>query len=148
MSPDFDPLRDAIFPTRGRENGLFNEKPSTKAIFPFSRGKNRISQGVENRGSLISVPLALRVNASRQKLTPHCLATIFDSRFPSPKLSLKLPPKLPLPHKTGHFFCFRIAPAVRAIMRQLRGNNCLAAIFASRHVDASLGPLGSKTRGK
>ena len=32
-----------------------------KAVFPFSRGKNRISQGVENRGSLISVPLALRV---------------------------------------------------------------------------------------
>ena len=29
-------------------------------VFPFSRGKNRISQGVENRGSLISVPLALR----------------------------------------------------------------------------------------
>ena len=28
----------------------------TKAVFPFSRGKNRISQGVENRGSLISVP--------------------------------------------------------------------------------------------
>ena len=26
-----------------------------KAVFPFSRGKSRISQGVENRGSLISV---------------------------------------------------------------------------------------------
>ena len=26
---------------------------------PFSRGKNRILRGVENRGSLISVPLAL-----------------------------------------------------------------------------------------
>ena len=34
---------------------------SKKAVLPFSRGKNRISQGVENRGSLISVPLALRV---------------------------------------------------------------------------------------
>ena len=31
------------------------------ALFPFSRGENRISQRVENRGSLISVPLALRV---------------------------------------------------------------------------------------
>ena len=38
----------------------FQRKPSTKAVFPFSRGKNRISQGVENRGSLTSVPLALR----------------------------------------------------------------------------------------
>ena len=36
--------------------GFFLEK----AVFPFLRGKNRISQGVENRGSLISVPLALR----------------------------------------------------------------------------------------
>ena len=54
------PLRDAIFHTRDRENDLFKEKPSKRAIFPFSRGKNRTSQGVENRGSLISVPLALR----------------------------------------------------------------------------------------
>ena len=31
------------------------------AIFPVSRGKNRISQGVEDWGSLISVPQAHRV---------------------------------------------------------------------------------------
>ena len=49
MSPDFLPLRDAIFPTRERENR-----------FPFLTWENRISQWVENRGSLISVPLALR----------------------------------------------------------------------------------------
>ena len=55
------PLRDAIFPTRERENGLCRGFFFQKAIFPFSRGKNRISQGGENRGSLISVPLALRV---------------------------------------------------------------------------------------
>ena len=66
MSPDFLPLRDAIVPTRERENGLVKEKPSTKAVFPFSRGKNRISQGVENRGSLISLPLALRVFAYKK----------------------------------------------------------------------------------
>ena len=54
-------MRDAIFPTRERENGLCRGFFSEKAVFPFSRGKNRISQGVENRGSLISVPLALRV---------------------------------------------------------------------------------------
>ena len=57
--------------------GIFKEKPSKMAIFPrvgkitrdfshaiqgifFSR-KNRMSQGVKSRGSLISVPLALRV---------------------------------------------------------------------------------------
>ena len=59
--PIFYPLRDAIFPTRERENGLCRGFFFEKAVFPFSRGKNRISQGVENRGSLISVPLALRV---------------------------------------------------------------------------------------
>ena len=42
-----------------------------------------------------------------------------------------MPPKLPLPHKR-----------VRVIARQLSGKNCLAAIFASRHQDASPGPLG------
>ena len=36
--------------------GFFFEKPFS----PFSRGKNRISQRVENRGSLIGVPVALR----------------------------------------------------------------------------------------
>ena len=55
------PLRDAIFPTRERGNGLCRGIFFEKAVFPFSCGKNRISQGVENRGSLISVPLALRV---------------------------------------------------------------------------------------
>ena len=46
-----------------REKGktAFVEGFSLKRPFvPFSRGENRISQGVENRGSLISVPLALR----------------------------------------------------------------------------------------
>ena len=32
---------------------------------------------------------------------PNCLAAIFDSQLPSPKQSLKMPPKLPLPHKRG-----------------------------------------------
>ena len=35
------------------------------------------------------------------------------------------------------FPCFKIAPVVREIARQLSGKNCLAAIFASRHQDAS-----------
>ena len=46
---------------RERENGLCRGFFFEKAAFPFSRGKNRLSQRVENRGSLISVPLALRV---------------------------------------------------------------------------------------
>ena len=38
------------------EKGHYQGIRFKKAVFPFSRGKNRISQGVENRGSLISVP--------------------------------------------------------------------------------------------
>ena len=55
------PCEMRFFPCEKGKTAFFKENPSTKAVFPFSRGKNRISQGVENRGSLISVPLALRV---------------------------------------------------------------------------------------
>ena len=58
------PCEMRCLPREKGENGLFKEKPSTKAISPFARGKNRISQGVENRGSLISAPLALREGLS------------------------------------------------------------------------------------
>ena len=77
--------------------------------------------------------LARHLDASRQKLTPHCLAAIFDSQLPLPKLSLKMPPKLPLPHNRGHFFLFQNCPRgegnCAAIERQKlsRGNFCLAA---------------------
>ena len=73
------------------------------------------------------------LDASRQKLTPHCLAAIFDSQLPSPKLSLKMPPELPLPHNRGHLFLFQNCPRgegnCAAIERQKlsRGNFCLAA---------------------
>ena len=83
------------------------------------------------------------LDVSRQKLTPHCLATIFDSQLPSPKLSPKMPPKLSLAHKRGHFVLFQNIPAVRVIARQLRDKNCLAAIFVPRHQDVSSGPLGT-----
>ena len=48
------PCEMRFFP---REEGFSLKKA---VFFPFSRGKNRISQGVENLWSLISVPLALR----------------------------------------------------------------------------------------
>ena len=96
---------------------------------------------------LLSMPLnpegpARHLDASRQKLTPHCLAAIFDSQLPSPKLSLKMPPKLPLPHKRGHFFLFQNCPRGEGNCTAIERQNCLAAIFASRHQDASPGPLG------
>ena len=42
-----------------------------RPFIPFSRGKNRISQGVENQGSLISVPLALRVGNRLENPNPQ-----------------------------------------------------------------------------
>ena len=76
---------------------------------------------------------ARHLDASRQKMTPHCLAAILDSQLPSPKLSLKMLPKLPLPHNRGHFFLLQNCPRgegnCAAIERQKlsRGNFCLAA---------------------
>ena len=45
-----------FFPREKGKTAFVEGFSLTKAVFPFSRGKNRISQGVENRGSLISVP--------------------------------------------------------------------------------------------
>ena len=88
-----------------------------------------LSQGLQ----VFPEGLARHLDASRQKLTPHCLAAIFDSQLPSPKLSLKMPPKLPLPHNRGQFLLFQNCPRgegnCAAIERQKlsRGNFCLAA---------------------
>ena len=60
--PDLLPPATYDFSHAIQGEGHCQEKPIAKeAIFPLSRGRNRMPQGVENRGSLISVPLALRV---------------------------------------------------------------------------------------
>ena len=61
QNPRFSTPCEMQFFPREKGKTAFSRKPPTRAISPFSRGKNRISQGLENRGSLISVPLALRV---------------------------------------------------------------------------------------
>ena len=66
------PLRHAIFFHAIQGKGHFQGKnPSKKAIFPLSRERNRMSQGVENRGSLMSVPWALR-DASQPHAKSPC----------------------------------------------------------------------------
>ena len=55
--PDFYPLRHAIFPSWHRENHLFKANPLKIANFPCVTWEDRMSQGVENRGSVISVPV-------------------------------------------------------------------------------------------
>ena len=73
---------------------------------------------------------ARHLDVPGQKLSPHCLETIFDSQLPSPKSSPKMPPKLSLPHRRGHFFLFQNYHCgegnCEAIERQKlsRGNFC------------------------
>ena len=73
---------------------------------------------------------ARHLDVPGQKLSPHCLETIFDSQLPSPKSSPKMPPKLSLTHRRGHFFLFQNYPCgegnCEAIERQKlsRGNFC------------------------
>ena len=57
-----------FFPREKGKTGFVEGFSLKKAVSPFSRGQNRISKGVENRGSLVSVPLALRVCALRPVL--------------------------------------------------------------------------------
>ena len=61
MSPDSLTPATCDFPSQYRDNGVFEGIRFKMAIFPVSRGKNRMLQGVENRGSLITVPLVLDV---------------------------------------------------------------------------------------
>ena len=80
MSPDFLPPASCDFSHASKGKWplsrafflcLFQEKPSFSLKRPFSLSlawENRSSRGVENRGSLISVPLALRETCQRLSL--------------------------------------------------------------------------------
>ena len=67
-----------FFPREKGKTAFVEGFSLTKAVFPFSGGKNRISQGVENRGSLISVPLALRVIAGLGTNAPILIFLLFS----------------------------------------------------------------------
>ena len=70
---------------------------------------------------------------SRQSLTHNC---------PRPNCLLKCLPNCLSPTRDGFLSSFKINPAVRVIVRQVRDKNRLAAIFAPRHQSVSSGPLG------
>ena len=59
------PPRDAISPTRERGKTAFVEGFSLKRPFSLLAWEKTYLAGVEDRGSLISVPLALRVRGGR-----------------------------------------------------------------------------------
>ena len=62
--------------------------------------------------------------------------------YPHPNCLLKCLPNCLFHAREGTFSPPKITPAERAIARQLRDSNCLAAIFVPRHQDVSSGPLG------
>ena len=78
--PQFLPLATCKFPTRHMENGHFLQALSFRmTVIPVLHANNRVSQGLnENRGSLISVPLALREMNS--VLISATTATPFNTR--------------------------------------------------------------------
>ena len=145
----FGPLlvRYVFHPLRGQCSFFLVQKSTTKQTRSSFGGVQKFS-GERVLWYVFLPPYVLHppkhspIDVSRQKLTPHCLATIFDAQLPSPKLSPKIPSKLSLAHKRGPFSSFKITPAVRVTTRQLRDKNCLAAIFAPRHQGVSFGPLG------
>ena len=79
----------------------------------------------------------------------NCLPTVSraESRqfltrnYPRPNCLLKCLPNCLSPTREGYLSSFKINPAVRVIERQVRGKNCLAAIFGPRHQSVSSGPL-------
>ena len=77
-----------------------------------------------------------------KNLLPTASRQFLTRNYPHPKCLLKCLPTCLSPTREGFFSSFKV-PAVRVIARQLSGKNCLAAIFASRHQDASPGPLGT-----
>ena len=84
--------------------------------------------------SFISVGIFSAIWIPDGPARPHYLADIFDSQLHSPKLSLKMPPKAPLPHKRGLVFLFQNCPrregncAAIERLKSSRGNSCLVAL--------------------
>ena len=79
----------------------------------------------------------------------NCLPTVsrqfLTRNYPRPNCLPKCLPNCLSPTREGFLSSFKINPAVRVIARQVRGKNCLAAIFAPRHQSVSSGPLGTGT---
>ena len=115
-----------------RKQGLEGQGSGTESAMLHRESGD--SESCDSQGFPNPEGPARHLDASRQKLTPHCLAAIFDSQLPSPEVSLKMPPKLPLPHKRGLSCLFQNYPRgegnCAAVERQKlsRGSFCLAAL--------------------
>ena len=104
----------------------------------------------QNEQGSLTLLFFLAQGALRDILMPrgkNCLPTVsrqfLTLNYPRPNCLGKCLPNCLSPTLEDIFSSFKIAPVVRVTARQLSGKNCLAAIFASRHQDASPGPLGA-----
>ena len=99
-------------------------------IVPEKKGET--SHSALLQGSCSETQRALRDRLmSRGK---NCLPTVsrqfLTRNYPRPNCLLKCLPNCLSPTREGFLSSFKINPAVRVIARQVRGKNCLAAIFA------------------
>ena len=83
-----------------------------------------------------------RLMSRGKNYLPTVSRQFLTRNYPRPNRLLNCLPNCLSPTREGFLSSFKINPAVRAIARQVRDENCLAAIFAPRHQSVSSGPLG------
>ena len=82
---------------------------------------------------------ARQIDVSRQNCLPTVSRQFLTRNYPRPNCLLKCLPNCLSPTREGFLSSFKINPAVRVIARQVRGKNCLSAIFVLRHQSVSSG---------
>ena len=126
------------------ERQRWGKKGKTMENYPQSEiGKNGLKNAPKTQRALRGILMHRGKN-----WLPTLLQQFLTRNYPHNQIvSLNASQIASPPHRRlGLFSSFKIAPVVRAIARQLSGRNCLAAICASRHQDASPGPLGRESR--
>ena len=118
--------------------------PENSGKFRVSKKKNlgmpreRPIQGIPGKLHSAEEGPARHLDVSRQKLSPHCLVTIFDSQLPSPKLSPKVPPKMSLAHKRGLFSLSQNDPRGEGNCETIEKTKIVSRQFLSRSIKMSL----------
>ena len=120
---------------------------------PFSKLLTIVpARPAEARGWIFLCPEgpAQHLNASRQQLTPHCLAAILDSQLPSPKLSPKCLPNCLSPTREVFFPLSKLPPRRGQLCRD-RVAKIVSRQFLPRGIEMPLRALwvfGKESRGK
>ena len=108
--------------------------------------RKEIRKTIRNVSEMFLAPPQWALRDRLMSRGKNCLPTVsrqfLTRNYPRPNCLLKCLPNCLSPTREGFLSSFKINPAVRVIARQVRGKNCLAAIFAPRHQSVSSGPLG------